>query len=137
MRVLIVDDDMVVSRALSRVLRSLGHETRCACSVDDALHALVERPDLLLVDYDLGDSCSGVDLATWAIAAYQVSVVLITGHAVDWVRAELIHAGLSDVEVLPKPFSIVSVGAAVARHAAPPEADPWDVFEVGGRRHVT
>lgn len=138
MSILIVDDDMVVSRALSGALESMGFETRRACSVEDARHAMAaERPSLLLIDFDLGDSCTGVDLAVWARTAYRIPVLLMTGHAADWVRADLAHAGLAEVQVLAKPFALAELQGAVARHVAAPDSDPWDVFEVGGRRHVT
>jgi DNA-binding response OmpR family regulator len=138
MSILIVDDDMVVSRALSRALESLGYESRRVCSFQEALHALAtERPSLLLVDFDLSDSSTGVDLAVWARTAYRLPVVMMTGHAPDWVRADLAHAGMDEVQVLAKPFPLAELGAAVARHVPVPDSDPWDVFERGGRRHVT
>jgi hypothetical protein len=91
----------------------------------------------MLIDFDLGDSTTGVDLAVAARSMYGVPAVLVTGHAVAWVRAELAYADLADVEVLPKPFSLAALGAAVARREVQPDSDPWDVFEVGGKRHVT
>lgn len=135
MSILIIDDDMVVARAMSRALEALGYESRRASSVEDALHALAaERSSLLLVDFDLGDSCTGVDLAVWARTAHRIPVVMMTGHAVAWVRAELAHARMDDVEVLAKPFSLSALGTAVARYEVATDRDPWDAFAIGGRR---
>lgn len=131
MCILIVDDDMVVSRALSRALESMGYETRRACSVEEALRAMAtERPSLALIDFDLGDSRTGVDLAVWARTAYRLPVLLMTGHAADWVRADLAHAGLVEVQVLAKPFALAELQGAVARHAVPPSGDSWDVMSL-------
>jgi len=116
MNILIVDDDVVVGRTLSRALGTLGHDTRRARSLEDALHAMaMERPELIFSDYDLGEFCTGVDLAVWARAAYDVPVVLITGHSVEDVRTELVHEHLTDIEVLSKPFTEEALRTAVAR----------------------
>jgi len=60
MRILIVDDDVGVRRAVGRLLRSAGHEPCFAAGVRQALAALgdaaaVDRPALALVDLHLGD----------------------------------------------------------------------------------
>ena len=51
-RVLIVDDDEFVLRALSRALEAVGFETRCYCSPEEALSS-VERdaPVVIISDY--------------------------------------------------------------------------------------
>ena len=107
MTILIVDDDEMLARSLSRVLVRLGHICHLARSVDAALRTLaVVRPDLLLSDFDLGECCTGADLACWSLNAFHVPVVLMSAHNIERVRAELDAVGVTDVPVLTKPFSL-------------------------------
>jgi two-component system, OmpR family, response regulator QseB len=107
MTVLIVDDDEMMGRSLVRALRRLGHACRVARSVDAALRALaIERPDLLLTDFDLAECCTGADLACWSRNAFHVPVVLMTAHDPARVHDELVGVGMADIDVLSKPFSI-------------------------------
>ena len=60
--VLVVDDDVGVTILLGLHLQARGHHVRSRATVEDALLASVtHRPDVLLVDVDLGDR-SGADL---------------------------------------------------------------------------
>lgn len=112
MTVLIVDDDEMLGRSLSRVLRRLGHTCRVERSVDAALRALaVDRPGLVLADFDLGECCTGADLACWSLNAFHVPVVLMTAHDLTRVRAELANVGLPELTVLSKPFAMEQVVA--------------------------
>jgi response regulator RpfG family c-di-GMP phosphodiesterase len=51
-RVLIVDDDELILRALSRILEASGFETRCHVAPEEALEAIeAERPTVIISDY--------------------------------------------------------------------------------------
>jgi response regulator RpfG family c-di-GMP phosphodiesterase len=51
-RVLIVDDDDLILKALSRILESAGYEPRCFLAPDEALDAMtVEQPVVVISDY--------------------------------------------------------------------------------------
>jgi response regulator RpfG family c-di-GMP phosphodiesterase len=51
-RVLIVDDDELILRALSRILEASGFETRCYLDPEDALVSIdVDRPTVIVSDY--------------------------------------------------------------------------------------
>jgi DNA-binding response OmpR family regulator len=107
MNMLIVEDDVVLGRAISRMLTGHGHRCRVASSITSAVRALAtKRPDYLLADYELGVGCTGVDLAGWARGAYDLAVIVMTGYGAEAARAELDDAGMPDVPILPKPFSI-------------------------------
>jgi DNA-binding NtrC family response regulator len=114
MNILIVDDDAILGRAVARLLAHLGHAGRAVSSVEAALRALAEAPpDLLLTDFDLGSGCTGVDLVGWTRNGYQIPAVIMTGHDLADVRAALAAAGLTDVSLLPKPFSLDALSAAL------------------------
>jgi two-component system response regulator GlrR len=108
MNVMIVDDDVLLSRALSRALEASGHSCLTASSVEGALHVLAtNRPALVLTDLDLGGAGDGVDLARWLRGSgVTVPIVMMTGSDVELARRELSRAGLDGIEVLPKPFAL-------------------------------
>jgi DNA-binding response OmpR family regulator len=107
MNMLIVEDDVVLGRAIARMLAGQGHRCRVASSITSAVRALAtKRPDYLLADYELGGGCTGVDLAGWARGSYDVPIIIMTGYGAAAARAELDDAGMPDVPILPKPFSM-------------------------------
>jgi PAS domain S-box-containing protein len=65
LRILAVDDDDMVRGAVVRALRDWGCEVAAAGSPAEALAALERggfRPDMLLIDYNLGTRVNGLDL---------------------------------------------------------------------------
>jgi sigma-B regulation protein RsbU (phosphoserine phosphatase) len=80
-RVLVVDDDPGILRAVARVL-GRGHHVTCAASGDEALRAAArDRPDLAVVDIRLPDQ-SGFEVTRALKAALpEVDVILMTGNA--------------------------------------------------------
>jgi len=129
MNVLIVDDDVLLARALARALSKAGHRCRTATSVDSAVALVtIERPTLVLTDLDLGGAGDGVDLACWLRnAGHRMRIIMMTGSGVDLARVELARAGLEDVDVLAKPFPLWRLTAALVTRpaaAAPAAAAP-------------
>jgi two-component system response regulator GlrR len=136
MNVLIVDDDVLLARALARALSKLGHACRTATSVDSAVSLVaLHRPGLVLTDLDLGGAGDGIDLACWLRhAEISVPIVIMTGSDVELTRVELARAGLDEIDVLAKPFPLRRLLALLAeRHlqgtrgpgAPPPGKDAW------------
>lgn len=68
MRVLVLEPDERVARALSRTLALLGHEARCPHAVAEAQAALVEDPavDFILAALHLEGGAQGTDFLRWA-----------------------------------------------------------------------
>jgi PAS domain S-box-containing protein len=86
-RVLLVDDDRDVVRALVRLVRSLGHETHVAYSGEEALQVAEQcQPQIILMDIGL-PGLNGYDTARemrarpWGEA---VTLIAVTG----WVRED-------------------------------------------------
>jgi DNA-binding response OmpR family regulator len=135
MSILIVDDDVMMGRAVLRALECLGYVGRAVSTIDDALRSLAaDRPGILLTDFQLGDGGDGVDLATWARNAYGVPAVLMTAHEPGPVRAELDAAGLADVEILAKPFSFDELSAKLLVHET--DDHPWIPLAVANARQA-
>lgn len=125
-RLLVVEDDAVIAADLGTLLTDLGHIVVATCP--DAASALqsvaVHRPDLVLLDINLGRGRDGVHVAEHLNAVEQVPFVFITGHTdqrtLDRVKATR-PAGF-----IIKPFDEddlrTQIEIALARHAAQVDA---------------
>jgi two-component system KDP operon response regulator KdpE len=131
-RVLAVDDEPHILRALETILAGAGYEVDTAATGKDALaRAALRPPDAIILDLVLPDQ-SGVDvcreLRTWTQAP--ILVISIVGDEEDKVQA--LDSGADDY--VTKPFSVDELLArlrAALRRVAPP-AGP--VLEVGELR---
>jgi len=80
-RLLVVEDDVTVARALSRTLARAGYSVACARSCAAAL-ALTQSFDFAILDLDLPDG-NGVDLARGLLSAGKVPTVLFFTSCTD------------------------------------------------------
>ena len=97
MRVLIVEDEPLIAMDLAEMLAQLGHETVATVrTVEDALNAVRLRPDVVLLDINLGGQMS-YDVANHCTLE-GIPVVLTTGYQVSDVPEGLRHC-----PVLSKP----------------------------------
>lgn len=102
-RVLVVDDDALVLRALARVLAAdPGLDVRAAAGVDEALALAASwRPDLVLSDVDLGEDRDGFDLALALRGG--PAVALMSGHVDEERRGRAAEVGA--LGIVQKPFA--------------------------------
>ena len=82
--ILHVDDDEAMRRSTAMLLRSAGFETREAAYGEQALaqvESLRGRLDVLIVDYDLGHSMTGTEVAEEfaRLLGHAVPTVILTG----------------------------------------------------------
>lgn len=132
--ILHVDDDDAVRRSTTLLMRSAGYETREAAFGEQALaqvDSLRGRLDVLIVDYHLGNSLNGTEVAEELarLLGHAVPTVILTG---DPANAEVPWLTDAPVWVARKPLapetllaalpSLVSFRRAVAA-AAPRWAD--------------
>jgi two-component system KDP operon response regulator KdpE len=131
-RVLLVDDEPQILRALSSTLRAAGYEIQTATTADEALTlAAVRPPDAVILDLMLPDR-SGTDvcreLRTWT----QVPIVVLSAVGDEREKVAALDAGADDY--VTKPFGVEELLArlrAALRRVGPP-TDP--VIEVGELR---
>jgi signal transduction histidine kinase/CheY-like chemotaxis protein len=113
-RVLVVDDDARVARALGSVLAVQGCTCRTADSAEGADQAAAHEPiDVLLADYQLADT-TGIQV--WKrlhAAGHPLPCVIITGSVLDIPEEERSQA----VAVLQKPFPAALLYETVLRAA--------------------
>ena len=128
-RVLVVDDEPQILRALQTNLRGAGYEVETAATAERALAAAAMRPpdavilDLVLPDGRGTDVCR--ELRTWSSAP--VLVLSVVGDEAEKVAA--LDAGADDY--IEKPFAIEELLArlrAVLRRAGP---SGGPVLEIG------
>lgn len=103
MKVLLVEDELLVRELVEEALLDAGAEVRTACDGASAKGVLEERsfePDVLVTDINLGPGCDGFELARRARQRRpELKVVYITGHAVHLARE-----GVEGSVLIPKPF---------------------------------
>ncbi|MBM3635015.1 MAG: response regulator transcription factor [Actinobacteria bacterium] len=96
-RVLLVDDDPLMTRLLRDVLEGKGFEVASAASAAEARDALVAfDPDIALVDLELGGGPSGVDMAHLIHERHPGVVIIILTRYPD-----LATAGFPDATLPP------------------------------------
>src|SRR6476620_3368588 len=120
-RVLIVDDEPQILRALRINLRARQYAVVTASTGTEALHAATERhPDLVVLDLGLPD-IDGVDvirsLRTWSPGP----IVVLSGRGDSRHKVDALDAGADDY--VTKPFSVdellARIRAVTRRRAAP------------------
>jgi two-component system, OmpR family, KDP operon response regulator KdpE len=141
-RILVVDDEEQIRRALTTILRSRGYVLDLATTADEALlQAIDHPPDLVVLDLALPDR-SGIEvcreLRTWMTAP--ILILSVRSNEAD--KIEALDQGADDY--LTKPFSAGELLArirALLRRAAtlaspPPIVTAGDLVVDVGRRRV-
>lgn len=89
-RALLVEDDAFTRGLLTTFLESIGYSVLAAGSANDALDGLEQfDPDVALVDLELGEGPSGVDvvIAVHAIAPWAATVLMSSHRSIELVHA--------------------------------------------------
>ncbi len=105
-RVLIVEDDMIISLVIENMVKELGHEVvGKATSGDEAIRlAAAESPDLVLMDIRLKGEMDGIEAVTEIKQQIETSVIYLTGNSdrVNYERARETEF----IDLITKPFTI-------------------------------
>src|SRR5271154_4489759 len=114
MRILIVDDEKNIRRALALALESMDHEVVCASNSALALAELKARPfEVVLLDLRLSQE-SGLNVLDEILhVAPQVAVVMVTAYASVETAVEAMRRGAFDY--LPKPCTPEQIRQVLAR----------------------
>lgn len=81
-RILIIEDEPLVSMDLSNLVEGLGHKVSAVARTHDEALASIARdqPALILADLQLADGSSGLDAVNDILREYAPPVVFITGY---------------------------------------------------------
>lgn len=114
--VLIIEDEILLSKSIQRFLTMAGYDVRLAGSVKDALDAMdVFQPDVVLLDYHLPDG-SGLELLEKLSASHLGSrVIFMTGHSSIELAVEAMKCGAADY--ITKPLVLEELGIQIQKLA--------------------
>jgi two-component system cell cycle sensor histidine kinase/response regulator CckA len=121
-RILIVEDEALIAMDLERRLIRLGYDVVSVVdNYDDALAAFTrERPDIVLMDINLANSKSGIEVAFALRKISDTPVVFITAYNDD--QTVKMATSIAPYGYLIKPFDdrsmTVTIRVALERHAA-------------------
>jgi two-component system, OmpR family, KDP operon response regulator KdpE len=122
-RILVVDDEPQILRALQTTLRGAGYEVGAVASGEEALtQAAVQPPDAVILDLVLPGK-SGIDVCRELRAWSQVPVLILSAVGEEREKVEALDAGADDY--VTKPFGIEELLArlrAALRRSAPADA---------------
>lgn len=109
MRVLVVEDEPLLSMLLEESVAELGHELAgSAATVDQALEALASNDiDLALLDFTLGHETTSLPIAE-RLRAAGIPFIFLSGHHTLEADGEVPPAPL-----LTKPFSLDQLDRAI------------------------
>ena len=128
-RILVVDDEPQILRALETTLRVEGYEVETAATAEQALNrAAMKPPDAVILDLVLPDG-SGTDVCRELRSWTRVPIVILSAVGDEREKVSALDAGADDY--VTKPFSgdeLLARLRAVLRRAAP-RGSP--VIEVG------
>ncbi len=122
-RILIVDDDTQIRRALDINLRAHGYDVTLAATGEEALtEAAASVPDLVLLDLGL-PGLDGVDVICGLRGWTSIPIIVLSARDTDVSKVAALDAGADDY--ITKPFSIVEllarVRASLRRHHPTPD----------------
>jgi DNA-binding response OmpR family regulator len=118
LNVLVVEDAVEYTQAVSAVLKQGGHDTRVAGSMNDALAELAAAtPDLVILDLSLPDG-DGLDLCRRIRERTDAYILMLTGR--DAEIDKLIGFSMGADDYVTKPFSPRELGARIEALARRP-----------------
>ena len=112
-RVLIIEDEPMISMDLAGIVQELGHEVAAVARTrDEAVDAAsAEQPGLVLADIQLADGSSGIDAVRDILAGFSVPVIFITAFPQRLLTGERPEPTF----LLTKPFDPRTVKAAISQ----------------------
>lgn len=112
-RVLVVDDEPQIRRALRLVLRANGYEVTEVAAGEDALDALASAPyDLMVLDLMLPD-VDGVEVCRRVREWSEMPVLVLSAHGDEDIKVRALDEGADDF--VTKPFSAPELLARMRR----------------------
>ena len=109
-KILIVEDDLMIADCLEEILHDAGYEVcGIASEVEKAIEIGEEQPDLAIIDLRLANGRFGTEVGAALGAREKVGILYVSGNT-D-------HPALSHVPLegrIPKPYSPTAVLAALS-----------------------
>ena len=124
-RVLVVDDEPQILRALRVVLRDAGYEAMPASTAQEALDlAALHPPDAAIVDLVLPDG-DGIEVTRTLREWTKAPIIVLSAMGEEEQKVRALEAGADDYVTKPfGPRELVARLAATLRRAAPEPGEP-------------
>jgi len=123
-RVLVIDDDKALLRALRVALSAKGHEVLIAATAEEGLSSLALRsPDVVVLDLGLPD-LDGLEVVRRIRSWSEVPVIVLSATALEDRKVAALDGGANDY--VTKPFGMAELEARIRtalRHAQPAGPD--------------
>ena len=131
-RVLVIDDDKALLRALRVALSAKGHEVLVTATAEEGLSSLALRaPDVVVLDLGLPD-LDGLEVVRRIRSWSEVPVIVLSATALEDRKVAALDGGANDY--VTKPFGMAELEARIRtalRHAALPAAPDDGMLSVG------
>ncbi|HEX3438383.1 MAG TPA: response regulator transcription factor [Pseudacidobacterium sp.] len=129
-RVLVVDDELQITRVLRASLSAQGYDVRTANEPEEALRLVQEwPPDLIITDLMM-PGMNGIELSRAIRAKSSVPILVLSVRDQERTKIEALDAGADDY--VTKPFSTQELLARVRAHLRrAPDRDTDAPIEVG------
>src|SRR5213082_2824565 len=131
-RILVVDDEIEILRALQRSLTAHGFEVFTASSGEEALESIAHhRPDLMLLDLGL-PGISGLEVTKRVREQSNLPIIVLSVKDAERDKVQALDLGADDY--VPKPFGMDEVLARIRvalRHTAQARAGTEPSFTSG------
>jgi two-component system KDP operon response regulator KdpE len=131
-RILVVDDEIEILRALQRNLAAHGYEIFTASSGEAALEEIAtHRPDLMLLDLGL-PGISGLEVCKKVRAESNLPIIVLS--VKDTERDKVLALDLGADDYVSKPFGMNEILARIRvalRHSAQVQAGTEPIFTAG------
>ncbi|QUD86710.1 response regulator [Phenylobacterium montanum] len=116
LRVLIVEDEVMIAMTLEALVEDFGHEVCGVASTgeDGVRQALAAQPDVILMDINLGAGIDGIEAARQARASLDARMVFVTAYS-DAGTLTRVRQAIPDAAVVNKPFDSDGLRAAIER----------------------
>jgi DNA-binding response OmpR family regulator len=109
-RVLIVEDEFLIALQIESILTAAGYRVVGIMSDRAALPAVIETPDVALVDLNLRDGPTGCEIAGELARRYGTRIVYVTANP-----AQIAEPAPTAIGIVHKPFSQDAIEAAVCQ----------------------
>ena len=134
-RVLVIDDEPEVRRALRTSLGGRGYDVETASDGEEALREFERHlPDVVLLDLQLPDM-GGLEVCEWIRERSSVPIIVITARGEEAIKVRALDLGADDY--VTKPFSVEELVArmrAALRRSAGARPTGEAVIEQGDMR---
>lgn len=112
-KILIVDDEKMMTELLSDHLQDCGYETIVANSSREAMEQLQKQPDLIILDINMPDM-DGLELCKNIRNHINCPIVFVTARITEQDKINGLQYGGDDY--ITKPFSLNELSARIAAH---------------------